>query len=47
MAKGMRCPQSDCRKVMYADKEEYLDKGMYVTYVCFSCGFKVRRYEDY
>lgn len=32
MAPVQKCPT--CKRTMYADTEEYQEKGTYVTYVC-------------
>jgi DNA-directed RNA polymerase subunit M/transcription elongation factor TFIIS len=44
MAKGKKCPE--CEHYMYAKSEKDYPAGTEVVYVCRSCGFEERVFED-
>lgn len=45
MAKGKKCPQSNCGYYMLAIDEKEEPRGTYVVYQCRACGFTERVFE--
>ena len=45
MAKGHKCPQSNCGHYMLAVSEDQQPHGSWVVYECRACGFRLRTFE--